>query len=895
MSDIQEKILELMDLFDDDEVTTANKIPRPQSSLDKEAFDDFNIRNPLAGGGRIELRRGSKPLYQNVEGQPHIKRHPVSKKYLVTRSVMRDGKKTPQYKGNINTLNEAIKIRDAFVEDLPSETTAQTNIRTKKAKGVLDVKELQKASKFFYKRGEISSPNYLDLKGAELRKIYDNVSGGATPGKFSKDTQYKPLKKSQQNKILKQFPDADFELYKFGFNPKSDAQNFNVVKEFVKRGYKPAFYNVKNLPKKTQDIIIEAFGKEATDSGIDLKFGLGRKFGITPKENKQLYTTIRNFVENSSREYPYAFSLDKSENWIIAQMARASKNNSRYDVITNKNGKIIGAIEDGVEYYHANSKIGNVITNHPEAKKISKFVSIAKNAKASIPQSLIKMFPKGFDRNLLRSDRAYNDLLQWLDNSKGRRVTANAIQVHHGGEGGVTGNPALAKDLQLLTRQDNLTAEVIKNQILKNDFSRVQELKDKGIRLNVGGKEYGAGFETAQQGIKRIETQTGAQLREKLKADPKLKDFEKFLKKDISQSLLKLASTVTDRCAIGNADGGRIGYSLGSESCLKIGKQALNNGIKNGFQKGSQQALLATQIINAGKGLKNMASIRGLLGPQATLLFAATEAGLIGADILTKGKTLKEAVADSLINPALGPKLKQDSKKLFVERLKNLGVSDQEIGKGLMFDRMVEDVNTLDDLIQRRSIADQKVEQSKKLYPAAVDKEEREIPGVGGFKFDKPFLSIPDVRDKRKKEASDIAMDIQDIYRTRDRNVLDLFEGKFQKPETQEIFEQAAAQKQALEGLAAADQARAVAKNIYGKFIQGPRSREKMDELRSRYFDMALEDANPALFSPIQRAGGFTSGFADGGLSGGDKSGPPPESGPTPHGLPGILKRVKNI
>ena len=37
-------------------------------------------------------------------------------------------------------------------------------------------------------------------------------------------------------------------------------------------------------------------------------------------------------------------------------------------------------------------------------------------------------------------------------------------------------------------------------------------------------------------------------------------------------------------------------------------------------------------------------------------------------------------------------------------------------------------------------------------------------------------------------------------------------------------------------------------------------------------------------------------GFADGGLSGGDKSGPPPESGPTPHGdegLPGIFKRVK--
>jgi hypothetical protein len=67
MSDIQEKILELMDLFDDDEVTTANKIPRPQSSLDKEAFDDFNIRNPLAGGGMLvqPSADGSRPGYKD--------------------------------------------------------------------------------------------------------------------------------------------------------------------------------------------------------------------------------------------------------------------------------------------------------------------------------------------------------------------------------------------------------------------------------------------------------------------------------------------------------------------------------------------------------------------------------------------------------------------------------------------------------------------------------------------------------------------------------------------------------------------------------------------------------------------------------------------------------------
>ena len=43
---------------------------------------------------------------------------------------------------------------------------------------------------------------------------------------------------------------------------------------------------------------------------------------------------------------------------------------------------------------------------------------------------------------------------------------------------------------------------------------------------------------------------------------------------------------------------------------------------------------------------------------------------------------------------------------------------------------------------------------------------------------------------------------------------------------------------------------------------------------------------------------GFFQQFAGGGiagLSGGVKSGPPPESGPMSEGLPSLMKRVKNI
>ena len=51
MKDI--KILEIMELFDEGEVTTADKIDRPQKALDWEMFEDFNKRNQMAGGGML--------------------------------------------------------------------------------------------------------------------------------------------------------------------------------------------------------------------------------------------------------------------------------------------------------------------------------------------------------------------------------------------------------------------------------------------------------------------------------------------------------------------------------------------------------------------------------------------------------------------------------------------------------------------------------------------------------------------------------------------------------------------------------------------------------------------------------------------------------------------------
>ena len=55
----QVKIIELMELFDDEEVTTADQVDRPERAIERQAIDDFMERNPQADGGRIGLKRGN--------------------------------------------------------------------------------------------------------------------------------------------------------------------------------------------------------------------------------------------------------------------------------------------------------------------------------------------------------------------------------------------------------------------------------------------------------------------------------------------------------------------------------------------------------------------------------------------------------------------------------------------------------------------------------------------------------------------------------------------------------------------------------------------------------------------------------------------------------------------
>jgi len=161
--DLVDKIIELTDLFDDNVVTTADKIPQPepkQEVLDREAINRFMRDNPMADGGRINFDKGGaarfREFIKDFDGQIYkgfvsdqadkfnidrstagdiiadlrsdIKKKLVERNYDITKSQLEGGKsyieevkerKDKVAKKNINTPtnDEFKKLSEDFSKD----------------------------------------------------------------------------------------------------------------------------------------------------------------------------------------------------------------------------------------------------------------------------------------------------------------------------------------------------------------------------------------------------------------------------------------------------------------------------------------------------------------------------------------------------------------------------------------------------------------------------------------------------------------------------------------------------------------------------------------------------------------------------------------------------------
>jgi len=166
----------------------------------------------------------------------------------------------------------------------------------------------------------------------------------------------------------------------------------------------------------------------------------------------------------------------------------------------------------------------------------------------------------------------------------------------------------------------------------------------------------------------------------------------------------KLAAAL-EKLGCGKSAGGRILMSNGGATltdCAIKGREVLEKGLKNGFEKGAQGDL-ARKILGTGKFLKDAVSLRGLFGPAALAFTVAAEAGIVGYDMLSSGKSFREAVGDSVFNYMLGDKTKINPEEEFIKRLKNIpgspgqgfrGFTDEDINKMLVFKSKLKDMET---------------------------------------------------------------------------------------------------------------------------------------------------------------------------------------------------------
>ena len=220
----------------------------------------------------------------------------------------------------------------------------------------------------------------------------------------------------------------------------------------------------------------------------------------------------------------------------------------------------------------------------------------------------------------------------------------------------------------------------------------------------------------------------------------------------VEKDMLEFAGTITDKCKIDFSKGGRIGFKTGSADCLRIAREGLEKGLKNGFPKNQQ--VLANGILKSGRFLKDAVSLRGLFGPAALAFTAAAEAGIVGYDMLSTGKSFREAVGDSVFNYMLGDKTKIDSEEEFIKRLQNIKTgpsglrdfSDEEIGKMQYFKQNLKDLQTGFDLYNKLGTIDK----NRK----AISMSPEDAFNEGAFQLD------------LDKQEDAVRADIQDYNRT---------------------------------------------------------------------------------------------------------------------------------
>ena len=461
----------------------------------------------------------------------------------------------------------------------------------------------------------------------------------------------------------------------------------NIVKKYQKKFYKKV--GTKNIDgstvkKGTDNVFTKTLAKEIREYAKDLNI-----YGIESSNMEKAlndYRRIKNPKRGMIRNIAERYGINR-------------ETLNRY--ITNLNQRKYIPIQDPGEYTKA--------IRAAEKKAIKKFSDRYFERVLSAPMTSGESFVDAADDEVVRLQKSH----------LGDKLTQD-VKTSNIGYAAQEINQEVLKEVDTEMRQLNKKlANLYKNKpegYLKEMDMLNQRGNDlaaatKGYKKFTGidpytGKEFTINFSSAAQELDptellgedtklaNIDKQDKATV--KMLKDTAMKNISKT-KAQVQADIKEIASNL-EKLGCGKSAGGRIKFGKGT-TCAMKGREFIEKGLKNGFPK-NQQGDLARKILSSGKFLKDAVSLRGLFGPAALAFTAAAEAGIVGYDMLSSGKSFKEAIGDSLFNYALGDKTKIDSEEEFIKRLKNIKTgpsglrdfSDQEIGKMLNFKTNLDDM-----------------------------------------------------------------------------------------------------------------------------------------------------------------------------------------------------------
>ena len=925
--DIVVRIEELMDLFDDDEVTTADKIERPQSSLDRDAIRNFNIRNPKAGGGMLVQPSfgGVRQGYRESEpaGERNYENPNAAQKKFYKEITGKTWNKKDWDSGNYRRINKSRKAKDVikkpqvmdpyykkvgFFVQFEINQRMLANERELAARGYISARKLNallgrdntESAIDNLKRGidgDRESPWLNEKEGVakwKKSKNFSFIDKSIKGQKFYKMPDKKTLKSMKDYYTKEQFL-SDFKYDRIKKPSIDGAKFFYKDKELLNAIKKWSGSTSKlEMDENALRVINSVFGSDSVQ-GINSIKNLGRalKGEIKIEGIKKDVALGEKILQGVTRTANSRYSTPA---WVQAAYVYARE--SMENVYQNSKGKGFKKLFDDIEKdlvktlgkRRGKFAIDEVLSLRTGLTNDKQIYSIFTQV---IDKSINESFKTTYDSNLsknlikIRKELAkgpeanFDEIKRITDQQNVRLTEANkkypGIKFANFGEFDVeTGKFAKPQDVFGRERFASLPSEIQKQ--IRKDY------RTSGISLDVGG--------------------AGTQ-------EEVLKDIRKNvdeIKSSSPKAQAEILKKMGFKCKYAKADGGRINLSTGSGRCDDPASYVDDINKTRQDLKSTDVRVQAAASAKLNKGLE-----------------IAKKLPTIGRFLVRVGQATAGGVSKALQATGVGTPV-----GIALEGIVEGGIYDYYKGKGYNHDQAL----------------------AETFFPGMFSGRPEGVPWYGGAEQlleqelikDKPkvaqYVSALKDRDQvfdafrrkelalargRKDQLDEATADIRDLTKTGTiRNINELMNPnmKFDSESPLVAYEEAVA--------AQAAKKAAAAKEYKDKFYMNRDPSDftinkQLDERNKQMLEMfppptvdTVRDAYTAAgygdalktftaedykdemkaFDDYQKQSYFADNFrlekAGGGiagLSGGIDSGPPPESGPMSQGLQGLMKR----